>query len=122
MLIGQDANLAQVRAGLGWHYKYYQSDQSPADREAYSAAKTSAKLAKAGLWADAHPIPPWDWRRGERSITANTSNNATALRCDLIPTCGELATCDAVVRYVRLCGSSGVDGDGDGVSCESLCR
>ncbi len=41
LLIGQDANLAQVRAGLAWHYKYYQSDQSPTDREAYSAAETS---------------------------------------------------------------------------------
>ncbi|HKF94339.1 MAG TPA: thermonuclease family protein, partial [Gammaproteobacteria bacterium] len=33
---GQDAKLRQVQAGLAWHYKYYQSGQSPSDRQAYS--------------------------------------------------------------------------------------
>jgi hypothetical protein len=33
-----------------------------------------------------------------------------------------LASCDEAVRYLQQCGGAGIDGDGDGVPCESLCR
>jgi endonuclease YncB( thermonuclease family) len=46
---GQDVNLRRVHDGLAWHYKYYQSDQSPADREAYSETEIGATRARAGL-------------------------------------------------------------------------
>ena len=29
---GMDANLAQIKSGMAWHYKAYQSEQSPEDR------------------------------------------------------------------------------------------
>lgn len=114
---GQDANLQQVQAGYAWHYKYYQSDQSTADRMTYSMAELSARSHDLGLWADAHPIAPWDWRSGERSAAANASSGATLNGCTSRPTCSEL-----VMRYVQQCGAYGLDGDGDGVSCEALCR
>lgn len=30
-----------------------------------------AREEKKGLWADPHPVPPWEWRKGvgERSVT-----------------------------------------------------
>lgn len=58
LINGRDVNLAQVKDGLAWHYTYYQSDQSPADRIAYSRAEIQARQARLGLWADAHPIAP----------------------------------------------------------------
>jgi endonuclease YncB( thermonuclease family) len=64
---GRDVNLEQVRAGLAWHYKYYQDEQSPADRQLYADAEAEARGAKRGLWADTNPIPPWDFRRGKRA-------------------------------------------------------
>lgn len=63
---GHDVNLEQVRAGLAWHYKYYQDEQSPEDRRLYADAETEARSARRGLWADPGPIPPWDFRRGKR--------------------------------------------------------
>lgn len=62
---GRDVNLEQVKAGLAWHYKYYQDEQSPEDRRLYVAAETEARTAKRRLWADPAPIPPWDFRRGK---------------------------------------------------------
>jgi endonuclease YncB( thermonuclease family) len=41
---GQDVNLQQVKHGLAWHYKYYQKDQSEADR-ALSKGIDSSDLA-----------------------------------------------------------------------------
>lgn len=57
-----DAGLAQVTAGLAWHYKRYESEQLPADRARYAAAEEAARARRVGLWADPHPIPPWSWR------------------------------------------------------------
>lgn len=55
-----------VRAGLAWVYHRYCKDsfcQEWADLEA------QAKAAKIGLWSHLDPIPPWDYRRGDRSGT-----------------------------------------------------
>jgi endonuclease YncB( thermonuclease family) len=63
---GRDANLAIVMAGLAWHYKKYESEQSPSDRLLYASAEEEARTRRAGLWKDPAPIPPWDWRKGSR--------------------------------------------------------
>ena len=59
---GDDVCLAQVRAGLAWHYKAYQREQSAADRERYAQAELDARASRRGLWRDASPVPPWDFR------------------------------------------------------------
>ena len=59
---GQDINLEQVKRGLAWHYKQYQREQSPTDQQSYAAAEIVARTAQVGLWRDAYPIPPWEFR------------------------------------------------------------
>lgn len=59
---GDDVCLAQVRAGLAWHYKAYEREQSAADRERYIQAELDARASRRGLWRDASPVPPWDFR------------------------------------------------------------
>jgi endonuclease YncB( thermonuclease family) len=59
---GLDANLEQVRRGLAWHYKAYLKDQSPDDRLSYAVAEKEALAARQGLWQDAVPVSPWEWR------------------------------------------------------------
>ena len=66
LLSDQDVNFEQIRAGLAWHYKKYQKEQAPADRELYSKAEIEAREAKRGLWHDPEPIPPWEYRRSRR--------------------------------------------------------
>ncbi len=66
MLGDVDVCLALVRMGMAWHYKRYQNEQSLADRAAYEAAESEARLARAGLWADANPVAPWDFRQRSR--------------------------------------------------------
>ena len=63
VLEGQDICLEQIKTGMAWHYKYYQDDQTREDRELYAAAEIAARAAKAGLWIEPDPIPPWDFRR-----------------------------------------------------------
>ena len=63
LLGGLDSNLVQVKRGLAWHYKKYEREQSPADRQSYAVAEAEARAAKLGLWRDAAPLPPWHFRR-----------------------------------------------------------
>lgn len=60
---GLDANLEQIRRGMAWHYKAYEREQSAEDRALYSAAEVQARMQRSGLWRDASPEPPWEYRR-----------------------------------------------------------
>lgn len=54
---GHDANAEQVRAGMAWAYTRYLTDPAIAQLE------QQARSAKVGLWSDASPVAPWEWRR-----------------------------------------------------------
>ncbi len=60
---GDDACLAQIKAGLAWHFKRYQKEQSQSDREEYANAEEDARSHKSGIWKDLNPTPPWDFQR-----------------------------------------------------------
>ena len=62
-LDGEDMNLHLVERGFAWHYKRYQDEQDPKDRQAYSAAEKAAQGARRGLWFDPESVPPWEWRK-----------------------------------------------------------
>lgn len=60
---GVDCNLRQVERGLAWHYKQYVREQQLADRIQYDAAEGAARRDRLGLWQDATPQPPWEFRQ-----------------------------------------------------------
>ena len=51
---GQVLNHALVKDGWWWWYRKYAPGDTVLERE--------AREAKKGLWADPHPVPPWEWR------------------------------------------------------------
>lgn len=59
---GVDANLVQVQRGFAWHYKAYEREQPATDRKVYADAENEARAARRGLWAEAEPMPPWEFR------------------------------------------------------------
>jgi len=63
LLNGTDVCLEQIKLGMAWHYKQYQSEQSKEDREIYAQAEQLAKLQAIGLWRDKNPMSPWDFRK-----------------------------------------------------------
>lgn len=54
---GKDVNRAQVATGMAWVYRQYSKDPL------LIAAEMKARYQRAGLWADADPVPPWNYRR-----------------------------------------------------------
>jgi endonuclease YncB( thermonuclease family) len=60
---GKDIGLEQIKNGFAWHYKQFQKEQSLENRKFYTDAEDQAKSSGLGLWQDAQPMPPWDYRR-----------------------------------------------------------
>ena len=57
---GLDVNAEQVRRGFAWVFRRYSNDA------ALIALEAQAKSAGLGLWADPHPVAPWEWRATRR--------------------------------------------------------
>lgn len=57
-----DVGLAQVRAGLAWHYKKYAPEQSIEQRKTYAEAEEKARGMTIGIWLQSDAMAPWDWR------------------------------------------------------------
>ena len=60
---GVDANLEQVREGSAWVYTQYLRELPLDDQRVYLDAERQARAEHRGLWHDAQPEPPWQWRR-----------------------------------------------------------
>jgi endonuclease YncB( thermonuclease family) len=53
-------NMEMVRDGFAWRYVQYDKPRE------FSAAEDDARKHRRGLWADPHPLPPWEFRRQRR--------------------------------------------------------
>ena len=51
-----DASIEQVRRGMAWIFDRYATDRS------LYAIQEEARVARRGLWNDAAPVPPWEYR------------------------------------------------------------
>ncbi len=54
---GRVLNEELLKAGMAWVYRRYCHDQRYYDMELH------ARERQVGLWADAEPVAPWEWRR-----------------------------------------------------------
>jgi endonuclease YncB( thermonuclease family) len=108
-------NKEMVKAGHAWVYVQYAKDKT------LFALEKEAKNNQSGLWAlpEGERIAPWQWRRGKRSIE-NESN--LSFQCGSKTTCRQMQSCAEARYYLINCGLTRLDGDKDGVPCESLCR
>lgn len=61
---GRVLNHELVRAGLAWWYREYAPGASELAR-----LEQEARAGRRGLWADANPVPPWEFRRSRGART-----------------------------------------------------
>jgi len=122
---GLDVNAEQIRRGMAWEYSNFHSNQ------ALIALQEEARQAPRGLWAQANPTPPWEWRKQHpitlpapsRTTVSPVATHATSLdpTCGNKKHCSEMSSCAEARHYFTNCGIKALDGDGDGVPCEKLC-
>jgi endonuclease YncB( thermonuclease family) len=111
---GASVGAAQVREGHAWVFRRYTRSQ------ALRALEAEAQAAKRGLWSLPEPerIPPWEWRQRGRAEPARPLGD---FRCSGKTHCREMASCAEARFHLERCGLARLDGDGDGVPCETLC-
>jgi endonuclease YncB( thermonuclease family) len=105
---GGSLNQMLVRDGLAWWYRRY----APRDGRLESLER-AARNANQGLWSRLNPTPPWDWRRQQRSRRRQVTDRD----------CSDFDTQPEAQRFFERAGPGDphrLDGDGDGVACESL--
>ena len=125
-----DVNAELVKQGAAWVYRQYLKEQS------LLALESEAKAAKRGLWGlpEAERMPPWEWRHGGKAQASPVSSSPAAGAPVAAPTassgfscsgkryCKEMSSCAEAKFYLVSCGVKSLDGDGDGMPCEKLCR
>lgn len=113
-----DVNAEQIRRGMAWEYSHFHSNQ------ALIALQKEAQAAPRGLWAFSHPTPPWDWRKTHPSFVPESAVPASplGLACGNKKYCNQMTSCDEAKYYLTQCGVKRLDGNGDGVPCETLCQ
>lgn len=110
-----------TRDGLAWHSDRYAPDETELER-----LERQARNANRGLWAAADPVPPWDWRDGDRSAAASPSSTSNGLPYDPDGPdrdCNHFDSQEQAQRFYEAAGPGDphrLDGDGDGRACESL--
>jgi hypothetical protein len=110
-----------VRDGHAWVYRRFTDDAVLFQLE------DEAREAQRGLWAlpESERVPPWEWRRlgkkarEDRRLRAQT---AQPFECGIKRVCREMISCEEARFHLVKCGLAQLDGDGDGVPCESICR
>lgn len=117
---GVDVSAEMVKEGAAWVYEKYAQDK------ALFALQEQAQAGKIGLWAlnETQRIAPWEWRNEKRSSVAlsHASQESATSKCLGKRFCKQMSNCAEARFYLQSCGVSRLDGDGDGVPCESLCR
>jgi len=124
-----DVNAEMVKQGAAWVYRKYAKDQS------LYALENEAKAAKRGLWGlpEAARTPPWEWRQADRaSGSAGGSGSATAPAAPTTSAkgftggskryCREMTSGEEAKLFLTPCGVRSLDGNSDGVPCETLCK
>ncbi len=115
---GLNVEAEQVQRGLAWVYRQYSHDPQ------LLALEAEAKAARRGLWAEANPMPPWDWRHSgqSRQTPERSAPGGFAGRCGAKRACKEMTSCEEARFYLTECGLNHLDRDKDGTPCEALCR
>jgi micrococcal nuclease len=90
---GVEVNRAQVERGMAWVYAKYNKDLT------LPGLAAMAQKERRGLWADAGPIPPWEFRRPKTRKVSAASSKASVEGICFIDRHGEYRIIDGAKRY-----------------------
>jgi len=118
---GAEINKQLLRAGFAWYYWWY--DEYTREAAQDQALAFQAQRAGRGLWAQARPIPPWEWRDEGHAVSVRESG-PTGLRYDpegRPRDCEDFETREQAQRFFEAAlpdVTHRLDRDGGGGACE----
>jgi micrococcal nuclease len=116
---GRSVNEEQLQNGMAWEYSHYHSNKR------LLSLTSEAQQAQRGLWGQpVQAIAPEQWRK-THPVKLHPSEADTSVRknsvCGKKRLCRQMISCEEAKIYFLHCGVKSLDGNNDGVPCESLC-
>ena len=108
-----NVNYEQVQRGMAWAYSRFNRSK------ALLVLQNGAMEAKRGLWAQADPMPPKEWRK-----THAAPQHPYVVQNDICGrkrSCSQMSSCDEANFYLSHCNVKSLDKNRDGIPCEHLC-
>ena len=125
----QSVNLQMVKDGQAVVYRQYLQGCA-ATKDQYLQAEAQAKQRRLGFWNQKSPVMPWDYRRRKSSSSSQAPNKVSPpVQTQSLPNCTNSdCNCSDFKTQAQaqqvLTAFPGdkfrLDGDSDGVACESL--
>lgn len=78
-LEGKDVSLSQIETGMAWHYADNSQEQTIEESEKYAGAEAKARAARAGLWENQDPMPPWDFRGDKKPVLTRVETSTATV-------------------------------------------
>jgi endonuclease YncB( thermonuclease family) len=127
-----NVNYEQVWRGMAWEYSRFHGNKE------LMALQHQAQQARRGLWAQRGAVEPSQWRKqhpdarapkrpslgSPAAPAASASPSAATLNSGQDCSkkhCSQMSSCEEAMRYFSVCGKKSLDGNADGMPCESLC-
>lgn len=118
-------NLTLVQKGMAWAYRQTQP--------IYQQAQAEAQWNRIGLWQDANPINPADWRAKQSESSTPfwqkifpkrplATSASTPINCSVKKSCNQISDYEQAQRYFQQCRWQELDGNNDGIPCNRLYR
>lgn len=144
-----DVNLEQVKRGMAWAYRQYLTDKIFLEVEhAAKAAKIglwsdpnptppwefrhserdpgrpfgSAQSLPKTRSGDTPDLGDFPHKESAGQLPRSDATVPAEFKCEAKRYCGQMISCQEARFYLTQCGVRSLDGDGDGIPCESLCR
>lgn len=118
-------NFNKMMISLGFAHEYtYKVPYKYMDE--FKESEKTARESKQGLWADdacltsTTPSPTQSYIPSVTKSIQN--NNSGGYVCGTKTKCGEMSSCAEAMYFLNTCGISRLDGDKDGIPCETLCN
>jgi len=135
---GANFNLYMIKDGYALEYTY---DKAYKYQNEFKTAQDSAKAGNKGLWNTSACSGQIETTQEEDSQSAPTIEQTSSLSsepsqtkdteaiqssgsfgpCGSKTKCGQMISCEEAYFYLKTCGLTRLDGDKDGVPCESIC-
>lgn len=116
----QSVGLQLIAEGYAVIYDRYLNSCAES-RDDYLQAEARAEAAKLNFWSQANPVMPWDFQQGEQAADTASSTALPACVSDDCD-CGDFSTQEQAQAVLNAFPGDPhrLDGDDDGIPCESL--
>lgn len=116
---GQNVSETQLSNGMAWeNSRHHRSSRT-------HTLSQQAQQSRRGLWSkSSQPVSPEQWRKTHLAKTPSAKSASSTyvdVACGKKHLCSQMISCEEAKLYLLQCGVQTLDGNGDGVPCESLC-